>query len=696
MVKKTIEIDINSDEAIKSIDNLRKQLDALRADIELDANTDKVKNSIKEINTLIEALDPSLILDANPNVAITQIEKIKTELDSLEGEIKIDGDDATKEIKKLRKQVQDLNDEVVKANKTTEEGLKGVEDASKATAKGLRGIGTAIKAIGIGLLLEAFNFFKETLGENQKAVDFFATTFETLSLAFNDFINFVSDNFGKVTGFFKGIFQDPIGSIKEFGAAITEGIVNRVKQAIEVLGLLGKAAGKFFAGDFTGAMMTAKEAGKELFDVITGQEGGFEAVTNAVKNTVGAITNYTKSTIEAAKSNVELNKQAEVARVLQQGLVETYDRQAEQLRQIRDDERNTISERIKANNDLKAVLDEQEKAMLKQVDLQIAAAQAAYDKNQNQENYIALLEATQEREAVLAQIEGFRSEQLSNDMALMREQMELRRSMAEADEERVMSEKEFNAELIRNEVLRLEKLKEVYQEENDIKEQRLLDDLARTKIGTQEQIDAQNAYFDFLEERRQQEISNEIELEQAKREQRQQTLDNLITIAGAESKIGKALFLAKQAIALQEIISEARKTITFSQLAAARSTTAVAEGTAQTAKIGFPQNIPMLIGYAAQAAGIIGAIKAASNKSNNIASSFGAGGATTSFATPEVPTTTPEPTPPQFNTVGTSGVNQLAETIQQQEQKPIKTYVVAGEVSTAQSLERNAVKEASL
>ena len=68
--------------------------------------------------------------------------------------------------------------------------------------------------------------------------------------------------------------------------------------------------------------------------------------------------------------------------------------------------------------------------MLKQVDLQIAAAQAAYDKNQNQENYIALLEATQEREAVLAQIEGFRSEQLSNDMALMREQMELRRSMA--------------------------------------------------------------------------------------------------------------------------------------------------------------------------------------------------------------------------------------------------------------------------
>jgi len=695
MVKKTIEIDINSDEAIKSIENLRKQLNALKGDIELDANSDKVKSSISEINTLLQGIDSSLELNADPNVAITQIDKIKTELDSLEGEIKIDGTDASKEIKKLREQVEKLNDEVVSANKKTEDSLKDVQDASNATAKGLRGIGTAIKAIGIGLLLEAFNFFKETIGENQKAVDFFATTFETLSLAFNDFINFVSDNFGTVTGFFKGIFEDPIGSIKDFGTAITEGIVNRVKQAIEVLGLLGKAAGQFFTGDFTGAMLTAKQAGKELFDVITGQEGGFEAVTNAVKNTVGAITNYTKSTLDAAKANVELNKQAEVARVLQQGLVETYDRQAEKLRQVRDDERNTIQERIKANNDLKAVLDEQEQAMLKQVDLQIASAQAAYDKNANQENYIALLEATQEREAVLAQIEGFRSEQLSNDMALMREQMELRRSMAEANEERVMSEKEFNAELLLDEVLRLEKLKEVYAEEAEVKEQRLLDDLARTKLGTQEQIDAQNAYFDFLEERRQQDITSTIELEQAKREQRQATLDNLITIAGAESKVGKALFLAKQAIALQEIISEARKTITFSQLAAARSTAAVAEGTAQTAKIGFPQNIPMLIGYAAQAVGIIGAIKAATSKSNDIASSFGASGSSFTPSTPSVQTT-PPPTPPEFNTVGTSGVNQLAETIQEQETKPIKAYVVAGEVTTAQSLERNAVKEASI
>jgi hypothetical protein len=48
--------------------------------------------------------------------------------------------------------------------------------------------------------------------------------------------------------------------------------------------------------------------------------------------------------------------------------------------------------------------------------------------------------------------------------------------------------------------------------------------------------------------------------------------------------------------------------------------------------------------------------------------------------------------PPQFQTIGTSGVNQLA-TLQQQ---PTKAYVVSGEVTSAQSLDRNRVQNATL
>jgi chemotaxis protein histidine kinase CheA len=50
---------------------------------------------------------------------------------------------------------------------------------------------------------------------------------------------------------------------------------------------------------------------------------------------------------------------------------------------------------------------------------------------------------------------------------------------------------------------------------------------------------------------------------------------------------------------------------------------------------------------------------------------------------------------PQFNVVGNTGVNQLAQTLNQ-EQPPIKTYVVAGDVTTGQSLDRNIITNASL
>ncbi len=47
---------------------------------------------------------------------------------------------------------------------------------------------------------------------------------------------------------------------------------------------------------------------------------------------------------------------------------------------------------------------------------------------------------------------------------------------------------------------------------------------------------------------------------------------------------------------------------------------------------------------------------------------------------------------PQFNIVGQSSTNQLAQTIANQQKQPIKTYVVAGDVTTQQSLDRNAVQ----
>ena len=47
---------------------------------------------------------------------------------------------------------------------------------------------------------------------------------------------------------------------------------------------------------------------------------------------------------------------------------------------------------------------------------------------------------------------------------------------------------------------------------------------------------------------------------------------------------------------------------------------------------------------------------------------------------------------PNFNVVGNSGINQLA----QLQQTPTKAYVVSGDMTTAQSLDRNRIENATL
>ena len=53
-------------------------------------------------------------------------------------------------------------------------------------------------------------------------------------------------------------------------------------------------------------------------------------------------------------------------------------------------------------------------------------------------------------------------------------------------------------------------------------------------------------------------------------------------------------------------------------------------------------------------------------------------------------------TPANFNIVGNTGVNQLAETLSSKNGEPVKAYVVASDVTTQQSLDRNKLDTASL
>ncbi len=52
--------------------------------------------------------------------------------------------------------------------------------------------------------------------------------------------------------------------------------------------------------------------------------------------------------------------------------------------------------------------------------------------------------------------------------------------------------------------------------------------------------------------------------------------------------------------------------------------------------------------------------------------------------------------PPAFNVVGSSDSNQLADAIGGQSQQPVQAFVVANDVTTAQSLQNNIVEGATI
>ena len=598
-------------------------------------------------------------------------------------DIKVDSKDALASI-------GNIDDGLKGLDKSADKGTKGVAGVSKA----FKGLGTAIKAAGIGLVIGALAKLSEVFMQNQKVADLFNTTFEVLSIAFNDFVNFIIDNFGTVSDFFKDIFENPVDNIKAFGKAIKQNIIERFNSALKTLGFLSSAVKKVFSGDFAGALEDVKSAGKESIDVLTGVNDSFDKGKAFIEESTEAISKYATETIKAAKENVNLANSAELAAAQQSLLVEKYDIQAEKLRQIRDEERNSIEERKQANDDLLKVLEEQEKAMLAQADAQVASAQAELNKNKSIENQIALTEALANKQGVLAQIEGFRSEQKSNDLALDREEIELTNSKIESENQLSIERQRFNAEQIEDEYLRLQRLQEIDLLEAEQEATRLQAIVDNANAGTQAKIDAQIALDEFMEQSRQTNIERdkklleeEVRIEQEKTNAKRKALDDAISLADAESGVGKALLIAKQALALKEMILEAKKTLTFGKLAVAKSVVAGAEGTAQTAKVGFPQNIPLLIGYAAQLVGIIGAVKSATSSANRVASSIGGASGASGAAQPQAP---------NFNIVGANQTSQLADAIGGQTQQPVQAYVVANDVTTAQSLENNIVDGATI
>ena len=584
--------------------------------------------------------------------------------------------EAAKQIEGLQKELENVNESVEDVNTSAKKSEKGLSSFGKT-------LGTIGKAGGIIFLLEkAFEGLKAAINSNQQVADTLAVVMGTIGQVFTEVGNVLVSVYNNISSTTENF--DALGRVVSnvFKIAIAP-----FKLTIDGLALGFYAAQLAWEQSFLGSGDTEKiealnskidETKQSLLDTAVGVAEAGSAIATDFTEAVSEVGNVgsqlveglseisVKSIAENVKANQQLKKSADEARIVNQGLIEQYDRQAEQQRQIRDNDLKNIDDRIAANNNLKATLDEQKESMLANADLMIQQAELQFNLSGLEEDRLALLEARNEKKAIEAQIEGFMSEQESNRVALLKEKMELELSNDEATALRQTEQRNFNAEMEENEVTRIQTMLNNLEIERGIEEERLRIKIDSYEEGTQAFQDAQNELLDYQQATDQQQVKLEKDLGKSKEGQLKQTLGNIATIVGKNSKFGKAIAIVQ---ALQDTYAGANKAL------------------AQGGMFGF-------IGAAAVIAGGIANIKQiAKTKPPNPPSGIGAR-STGDVSVPAVSTPALSSTPPSFDTIGATGTNQLANLLGNQ--PPVQAFVVSNDVTTAQELDRNIITGASL
>jgi len=370
---------------------------------------------------------------------------------AIEKTIKLQADfeEALKKLDKLNEKVEDLG----KTTKKTEQSTGKLES-------GFKGVGLALKAMGVGLALEAFNKLSEALTRNEVIADGLETAFNSIGVAFKlvtdalvktyNAVAESSGNFDALGQVLTNLLNIAITPLKLAFQGIKLGIqsamlaweqsflggkgkdieriaelraeIDSTKQAIQDTAQVAWDSGKVVVknfGEAVGEVVNIANTATEEFGKV------FEDVT-------------VQGIIEQGKAITETRKNYGLLELQQQRLIEQYDREAELLRQQRDDVTLSIEQRIEANRQLGETLKEQNIAEQEAIDNQISALQqriALEGQSVELSNEIFALET--EKLAVQAKVAGFESEQLINENALLEEQKNLKNTLNQQELDKV-------------------------------------------------------------------------------------------------------------------------------------------------------------------------------------------------------------------------------------------------------------------
>ena len=389
-------------------------------------------------------------------------------------------------------------------------------------------------------------------------------------------------------------------------------------------------------------------------------------------------------------------------------ITNTYENVSDRVKTLGDDIKEDIKAADKLSDDIakadkidRKLKVERQKANVRINDLRTKAYNT--EKFNNEERIKFLEEAIRIEDGITnKEIEAarlrFEAKKAENDMVAevrkedLDEQADLEAKLANLDAKKINRQREVANQ--RQMILRKEKAEQEKIERDAAKtEEQRLKELEEKKLEQQElAAEIEEERLRNIEENAQREIEAKRQVAQAEEVIRLQNIDNiakgfslLSQLAGDNKKLQALALIGESAAGIARTIIETQ--------------TANAAATAQGAALAIPT------------AGASVATAAALVTSNNISAGLGiasniaatakglqalGGGGSPPSASQGGTSNTQKSQAPSINVVGAAPENQLAQALGEQEQKPVKAFVVSSDVSTAQSLDRNIIDNASI
>ena len=596
--------------------------------------------------------------------------------------------------------------------------IGGMTKSIGSATKGFNLMKIAIIGTGIGALLIALTSLSAAFTSSEEGQN----TWNKIMAVLGATVSVFTDRLASLGRGLISLFTDPIETLKGFGNSIQEFVMDKIDLAVESLGFMGSAISKLFSGDFSGAL---DDAGKGIVGLNRALNPAVIITEALVNSTKDLITELSKEAKIAGQISDDRAKADKLDRQLIEDRAEANRKRAELLEKAVNKEKYSTLERIEFLKEAGRLEDEITKQEVAAAELRLKAKiaeNALGDSTKEDLEEEATLKANlinletarlMKQREVTGQVIAFTAEAASADLAKTNEEIanakavqDFKDSLRIKDKENKFAEieAEKEARILALEDLKLsetekqqmildveqafkEKKKLIEEDEKvlldeekeafleaqlgeeelslDKQRQMALDELTRFGATEDEKL-AINTKYNKLETQ-QDKIKRDAEIDMAKN-----TFAGIANLLGENSKAGKAAAVAAALINTYQGITAELQTKTITPWGFALKLVNIAS----TASIGFKA---------------VKSIMATNPKSG------GGGSATNPAAGRGTPTAESiPPIPPAFNIVGANSTNQLADAIGGQSQQPVQAFVVASEVTTAQSLERNTIESATL